>query len=178
MRRGRDRDPAAARDRADELAPPGRRPGRRPGLPARHAAAADAGAGRRDWPTSRSTWPRPPPRGEPFTMHLAGTGTFRPTVAGGVHPGRDRGRRTASCSSAHPQRPARPRARVPVPPARDGGPGHRRRRRSTRPTTAWPASSPASRSSSFVLFSRDGDGAWHWRTRVPARARCRAAGIG
>ena len=67
-------------------------------------------------------------------MHLAGTGTFRPLspvvfiqVARGL----------AECEmleARHPQRPAGTRARVPVPPARDGGPSRvgRRSRRGLR----------------------------------------------
>ena len=154
-----------------ELAPAGRRPGRRPRLPARDAAAADAGARRRRWTRSRSTWPQAARGARPFVMHLAGTGTFRPTspvvfiqVATGVS-------RLRAARARHPQRAAGPRARLPVPPARHRRPGHRRRRagRGLRRAGRLRGPLPVDR---FVLFSRDpGDGGGRWRTRVPA-GRC------
>ena len=63
------------------------------------------------------------PASTPFEMHLRGTGTFRPVspvvfvaIAAGIgdlRAARGRGART----------PAGPAAPVPLPPARDGGPG-------------------------------------------------------
>ena len=160
----RDRDPAAARERAHRLATPGRRPGRRPGLAARDPAAADAGRATTSWTSvetapgrggrarpgrSRCTWPAP-----------GRSGRFRRWCSSRWLAG------SADCETARggdPQRPARPRPRLPVPPARDRRPGHRRRRRSTTPTRGWPASSPGSRSTASCCSPATPDQRWHWR---------------